>query len=47
MPIFPQIITLLCTSLTYFSQHFEGLTKMKESGVFKMGGNTAPPSPHY
>ncbi|KAL2278954.1 hypothetical protein FJTKL_14102 [Diaporthe vaccinii] len=24
-------------------QHFEGLTKLKESGAFKMGGNTAPP----
>lgn len=27
------------------SQHFEGLTKLKESGAFKMGGNTAFPLP--
>lgn len=29
--------------LTRNSQHFEGLTKLKESGKFKMGGKTAPP----
>lgn len=31
--------------LTRPRQHFEGLTKLKESGKFKMGGNTAPPTP--
>lgn len=32
--------------LTRPRQHFEGLTKLKESGKFKMGGNHAPPTSH-
>lgn len=40
----PTHVCLSCMSiLTRPSQHFEGLTKLKESGAFKMGGNTALP----